>query len=117
MKDGVATTQHAIQRCGVEDAARHDLGTAVHGRQPVGAAGREVVEDDNVITAFGQGADEVMTDESGAAGDEDPHAVGRSLSQRRAQSSNIRISHRRWACDPTPDRCSSRSRAATSMSM
>jgi hypothetical protein len=32
------------------------------------AAGREVVEDRNVVSSFEKGADDVMADESGSAG-------------------------------------------------
>ena len=54
----------------------------VHERDPVAdrvdpplEPGREVVDDGDLVAALQEGADEVVADEAGAAGDEGPHRV------------------------------------------
>jgi hypothetical protein len=69
--DGVeAGAEGGANRVGVGEVAAHELGPVDH---RLGVAGREVVEDGDIVAALDQLLDRDAPDVAGAAGDEDPH--------------------------------------------
>ena len=119
VEDHLAARGRPIERRRVEDAALDQRDPIRTGSRRQREPGRQVVDHRDLVAAREEGADEVVTDEPGAAGDENPHSqflmpVPRYPATAAPKSSNASSSHILRERSARPPRCSASMAAATS---
>src|SRR5207248_8841058 len=73
VEDDLDAARRRVHALVAPELALDELDVALDVREVVAAAGREVVEDADVVAALEQAADEIRADEPGAAGDQHLH--------------------------------------------
>ena len=74
MEDDLAFGNRLIQRRGIEHATLGERDSIAEWRQARSVAGREVIDDVDLVTLSQQTADQVVTDKPRTPGDQYPHA-------------------------------------------
>ena len=74
VEDDLAAGHGRVERGRVQDAALGHRDPVPPRVEPCREPGREIVDDGDLVAPREQAADQMVTDESGPAGDENPHA-------------------------------------------